>query len=69
MAVKAYMIMKIYTLKQIEEWKEKAEKWDALDNEIGKYYTCEDEDNEEDYDDEGSLLDIGETAAIAFGYL
>jgi hypothetical protein len=44
----------------------KAEKWDKLDDEIGKFYNEEDEDSDED---EGSLLEIGETACIAFGYL
>jgi len=44
----------------------KAEKWDKLNDEIGKFYNEEDEDSDED---EGSLLEIGETACIAFGYL
>jgi hypothetical protein len=44
----------------------KAEKWDKLGDAIGKYYESEDESTEEE---EGSLLDIGEEAAIAFGYL
>ncbi|SHG86186.1 hypothetical protein SAMN05443549_107161 [Flavobacterium fluvii] len=49
----------------------KAEKWDKLNDEIGKYYENDTEDDEENEDEEfeGSLLDIGETAAIAFGYL
>lgn len=61
------------TPKQIQEWKEKAEKWDALDKEISKYYR---EPEDEDYDeafakvaDENGLLGIGEVAATAFGYL
>lgn len=39
---------------------EKAQKWDALSTQIGKFY--------ED-DSEADLVDIGETAATAFGYL
>jgi len=40
----------------------KSDKWDELEEEIGSFY--EDEDNEE-----GNLCAIGETCAIAFGYL
>lgn len=49
----------------------KANKWDKLDEEIGKYYEndIDDDEENEDEENEGSLLDIGETAAIAFGYL
>lgn len=43
----------------------KAEKWDKLDAEIGEYYSEYDEDDE----DGGALLEIGETTAEAFGYL
>jgi hypothetical protein len=50
-------------------FKIKSEKWDKLDAEIGEYYQNEDDEDDEDDDSEGSLLDIGETAAIAFGYL
>lgn len=56
---------------QIEEWKLKAEKWDKLDEAIGKCYP--------DYDEEGNEIQteiedadlgtIGEIAAKAFGYL
>ena len=46
----------------IEKYKIKSEKWDKLDEKIGKFY-------ENDIDDEGNLIDIGEVAAIAFGYL
>lgn len=38
----------------------KAEKWDKLDKKIGKFY-------EEDAD--GNLIEIGEAAAVALGYL
>ncbi len=58
----------MYTEKQIEEWKKKAEKWDDLDNAISAFYN-EDDDAEREEDDGGSLLDIGEVAARAFGYL
>ena len=57
------------TEKQIAEWKAKADKWDALDKKIAKYYA---EPDDEDYDkslDESGLIGIGEAAAIAFGYL
>jgi len=47
----------------------KAEKWDKLDDAIGKYYENDEEEENDDDESEGSLLDIGETAAIAFGYL
>lgn len=46
------------------EFKLKSENWDKLDAEIGEYYN-EDENEEQ----EGDLCSIGETAAIAFGYL
>ena len=48
------------------EFKLKSEKWDQLDNKIGKYYEIEEDSMEEE---DGSLLEIGETACIAFGYL
>jgi len=44
----------------------KAENWDKLDAEIGVFYENEDD---EDFEDDGNLCDIGEAAAIAFGYL
>lgn len=60
-------------IKQLEEENRvlriKAEKWDKLDAEIGKFYDDFDEDEANDEDYEGGLLDIGEAAAIAFGYL
>jgi hypothetical protein len=60
----------MYTQEQIEEWKAKAEKWDALETEIGKYYPDFDEDdNEIEPVKEGDLNDIGEVAARAFGFL
>lgn len=45
---------------EIAELKYKAEKWDSLDAKLAKFY--------ED-DSEADLADIGEAAAIAFGYL
>lgn len=56
-----------YTEEQIQQWKRKAEKWDELDEKIGRFYDGE-EDNEEE-GIEGDLCDIGEVAAMAFGYL
>ena len=56
----------------IEKYKIKSEKWDKLDEKIGKFYEndIDDEENEDGEDeDEGNLIDIGEVAAIAFGYL
>jgi len=56
-------------------FKEKSDKWDALDEEIGKFYEENDVDldlpGSEYEDDEGefNLIDIGEITAIAFGYL
>lgn len=44
----------------------KAEKWDKLDEEIGKHYANVPESSDEE---NGDLLDIGEAAARAFGYL
>ena len=45
---------------------EKAKKWDNLDSEIGKFYEVDDKGK--DIED-GDLGDIGEKAAMAFGYL
>ena len=65
-----------YTEQQIEEWKSKAEKWDALDLKISTYYDedeleglFDDDDEERLEEGEGNLLDIGEAAARAFGYM
>jgi hypothetical protein len=43
------------------KYKVKAEKWDSLNEKIGIIY--------EDEDSEGDLCDIGEIAAMEFGYL
>lgn len=54
---------------QIQQWKEKAEKWDALEKEIATFYVDE-EGNEIPYDEEGmGLIGIGEAAAMAFGFI
>jgi len=56
---------------EILSMKKKSENWDKLDEEIGKFYENDTDDDDENYDEEseGSLLDIGEAAATAFGYL
>lgn len=48
--------------KTITEWEKKAAKWDALEGKISEFYR-------EEESKEGDLLDIGEAAATAFGYL
>lgn len=62
-----------YTQEEIEQFKKKADKWDKLDEEIGKCYGYEAEDGEwVEYDEEderaGDLIIIGELAANAFGW-
>ena len=57
-----------YTQEQIEQWKAKAEKWDRLEKAIAKYYV-DSEGNELSDSDGGDLVDIGEQAAMAFGWL
>ncbi len=50
--------------------KSKAEKWDKLENEISEFYTDADgEYSEENPKRQGDLCDIGELAAMAFGWL
>lgn len=46
------------------KYKIKADKWDALDEKIGKFYPDDEADEAG-----GDLCDIGEAAAMAFGYL
>lgn len=66
-----------YTQEQIEQWKRKAEKWDALSEKIGRCYKPEtkedldvvDPNGEVDWVDDADLATVGEFAAIAFGYL
>lgn len=55
---------------QIIEAKEKADKWDLLKSEIDKFYCDkEGEFSEDNPEEEGDLITIGEKAAIAFGWL
>ena len=44
----------------------KAEKWDELEAKIANFYNQENDSLDEE---EGSLLDIGEISALAFGFL
>ena len=49
---------------------DKANRWDELEEKISKYYPEDIEDLDEQIEEDGgSLLDIGETAARAFGYM
>ncbi|MGN6435965.1 MAG: hypothetical protein ACTHMM_05500 [Agriterribacter sp.] len=63
----------MYTDEQIQEWKTKAEKWDALRNEIAACYVKPDESNPDEFvendDPNVDLGTIGEIAASAFGWL
>ncbi len=54
------------TQAEIAEWKKKADQWDNLDSEIGKFYEGP---NGEPPEKEGDLGDIGEVAASAFGWI
>jgi hypothetical protein len=56
-----------YKEEQQTSIKEKADKWDALEKKISKYYF--DENGDENPEVEGDLGDIGLDAASAFGYL
>jgi len=59
-----------YTKEQIEGFKHKAEKWDKLEEQISKFYADEDgEYSEDEPEQDGDLCDIGELAAIAFGFM
>lgn len=63
----------MYTEQQIREFKEKADKWDSLDEKISEMYV--NPETEEPYTDEEieekgfDLTSIGEAAAIAFGWM
>jgi hypothetical protein len=58
-----------YTKEEIEKFKAKADKWDALDERISVYYRHLDpESGIDDPEEEGDLCTIGELAASAFGY-
>lgn len=59
-----------FTIEQIEEWKKKADKWDALYKEVSKYYcNTEGEYDEENPERKGDLCDIGEVAASRLGWI
>lgn len=60
-----------YTEEQIEEFKRKADKWDALDEQIAACYGTENENGEyeENEDEDIDLCTIGEFAAYAFGFI
>lgn len=60
--------MATYTNDQIEVWKQKAEKWDKLGKEIAAFYLDEN-GNELEEGGGGDLADIGEVAAISYGWL
>ena len=50
--------------------KEKADKWDKLSSEIDKFYlNKEGEYDEENPEEKGDLITIGERAATAFGWI
>ena len=53
----------LVTQDELAEIKLKAAKWDALDKKLTKFYP------EDGSDGEGDLVEIGEVAASAFGYL
>ncbi len=57
------------TSQQIKAWKEKAEKWDALAQKIESFYLDEKGELLPDDDDRFDLGNIGEAAAMAFGWL
>lgn len=61
----------MYTPEQIEEFKSKAQKWDALGKEIEKCYCNSDGEYDEDNPEveDADLDTIGEMAASAFGWL
>ena len=56
----------MYTQEQINEFKAKADKWDALDAKIGEVFAVSDDKSTKDCYD---IVDIAELAAKAFGYL
>ena len=57
-------------LKEIEELKNKAEKWDKLKAKVDKFYlNKKGEYDEENPEEEGDLITIGEIAATEVGWL
>jgi hypothetical protein len=62
--------MKTLTTKEYLDLKRKADKWDTLNETIGRMYYTEEGEEVDPYAEDGyDLLDIGEAAASAFGYL
>jgi hypothetical protein len=60
----------VHTQDTLETLKAKAEKWDALESKVSEFYlNTEGEYDEENPVRKGDLGDIGEVAAIAFGWL
>lgn len=55
--------------KVVNKNKVKADKWDKLDEEIGRFYENNWEKLSDSAPEEGDLADIGEISAMAFGYL
>lgn len=66
-----------YTKEQILEFKQKADKWDALEKAIEPIYgrfneeddEWEDREEYDENDDGGGLETVGELAARAFGFM
>lgn len=58
------------TDEEINIMMQKANSWDALEKKIAKYYeNSEGEYDEDNPEENGDLLDIGEIAARAFGFM
>ena len=58
------------TAEEAATLKAKAEKWDKLGEEIAKFYCDKDGEYSEDKPEaSGDLCDIGEVAAMAYGWL
>ncbi len=57
------------TKEEIEQLKIKVGKWDALEAKISACYVDEDGNELQEEDGGADLCDIGEIAAIAFGFL
>jgi hypothetical protein len=59
-----------YTQKQIKQWKDKAARWDKLDDEVSKFYcNAQGEVDEDNPERKGDLGDIGEVAARALNWI
>lgn len=55
---------------ELKEMAEKANSWDRLEKQIEKFYLNSDGEYDEDNpEEEGDLLAIGELAARAFGFM